>query len=136
MKKLFPLVIIFGFTLVGAGCQKSSVIADTNKNTFENLGIEEKSSVTRKQQLELEGFINDYFYRRQIKDPDMFGDFNAYGSVLGQNIVVYVYPKTTISQGEANIIEEMITKGLGDTLLDFPDFDWTNDYVFSVVVRN
>lgn len=91
--------------------------------------------ITRKDELQLEGFINDYFYRRQIKDPFLFGDFDAYGSILAKSIVIYVYPKNTLPPGRADDIKEMIEDGLKSTLFDFPDFKWAKEYSFDVVVR-
>lgn len=65
----------------------------------------------------------------------MFGDFEAYGSVLSKSIVIYVYPKNTLSQGKASYIKEMIKDGLQSTLFDFSDFEWTKEYSFDVVVK-
>gem|GEM_PF-3120570 len=93
------------------------------------------TEITRKAELELEGFINDYFYRRQIKDSFLFGDFNAYGSVLAKSIVVYVYPKNDLPQSRAEDIKDMIKKDLQEQLFDFPGFEWTKEYSFDVVVR-
>ena len=91
--------------------------------------------ISRKDELQLEGFINDYFYRRQIKDSFLFGDFDAYGSVLTKSIEVYVYPKNTLPQGRADDIKKIIENGLQSTLFDFPDFEWAKKYSFDVVVK-
>lgn len=95
----------------------------------------ETTKITRKAELELEGLINDYFFRRQIKDPILFGDFNAYGSVIAKSIVVYVYLKNDLSQVRTEEISDMIKKDLHEQLLDFPGFEWAKEYTLNVVVR-
>ena len=61
--------------------------------------------ISREDELILEGIINDYFYRRKIKDKALFGDLDAYGNVLSNNIAIYVYPKDgTISTANFNVI--------------------------------
>ncbi|MBU4338541.1 hypothetical protein KKD57_03215 [Patescibacteria group bacterium] len=107
--------------------------ADLQKSQSEN----KTTIITRKDEFELEGFINDYFYRRQIKDSNSsFSDFSAYGSVVGKSIIVYVYPKKVFSQIETDYIKTMIKEGLQLTLLDFPDLAWTKDYSFDIIVRD
>ena len=91
--------------------------------------------VTRKDELELEGFINDYFYRRNIKDSLLFGDFNAYGSVITKSIVIYIYPKHDLNIMYEDQIKEMIKNDLHEQILNFPNFEWTKNYSFDVVVR-
>ena len=102
---------------------------------FSNTKNNIQHEVSRKDELQLEGFINDYFYRRQIKDSNEFNNFEAYGSVLLRSIVIYVYPKVALPSGYWDINKEIIKEGLHDTLLDFPDFEWTKEYSFSVIVR-
>lgn len=130
MKKLLlPALLLAVLVLVGY----SIFIKNNNQSVkqSENQTIE----ITRKAELELEGFINDYFYRRQIKDSSLFGDFNAYGSVLAKSIVVYVYPKNNVPQDRTEDIKDMIKKELQEQLFDFPGFEWTKNYSFDVVVR-
>lgn len=130
MKKLLlPALLLAVLVLVGY----SIFIKNNNQSVkqSENQTIE----ITRKAELELEGFINDYFYRRQIKDSSLFGDFNAYGSVLAKSIVVYVYPKNNLPQDRTEDIKDMIKKELQEQLFDFPGFEWTKNYSFDVVVR-
>ena len=85
--------------------------------------------------LQLEGFINDYFYRRNIKDPSLFGHFDAYVSVHPKSIVVYVYPKETLHKERIDSIKKIIKDGLQSTLFDWPDLEWTKEYSFDVVIR-
>jgi len=107
------------------------------KNVSKTAQISEyvTTEISRKSELELEGFINDYFYRRQIKDISLFSDFNAYGSVLTGSIIVYVYPKNTLSQNRVKNIKKMIRQDLKNQIFDFSDFEWTKAYTFHVVVR-
>lgn len=117
--------------LVLVGC--STIVKDNTQPVKQSEN--QTTEITRKAELELEGFINDYFYRRQIKDSALFFDFDAYGSVLAKSIVVYVYPKNTLPQGRAEDIEAMIKKDLQEQLFDFPGFEWAKTYSFDVVVR-
>ncbi|MEK7580366.1 MAG: hypothetical protein AAB465_02030 [Patescibacteria group bacterium] len=130
MKKLLlPALLLIVLVLVGC----SMLVKNNTQSTQQSKN--QTTEITRKAELELESFINDYFYRRQIKDFFLFGDFNAYGSVLAKSIVVYVYPKSTLLQGRAEDIKEMIKKDLQEQLFDFPGFEWTKDYSFDVIVR-
>lgn len=128
MKILLRLVILPTLTLSLAGC---SEVIETQQPVPEP----SQNEVSRVDELQLEGFINDYFYRRTIKDPYSFRDFKAYGSVLLNSIVVYVYPLEQISSYRESEIEESIKTGLQSTLLDFPDFEWAKDYTFDVVIK-
>ena len=131
MKKLLiPTLLIVILILVGY-----TALVKKDTQPVQQQSENQTKEVTRKDELQLEGFINDYIYRRQIKDSFLFGDFNAYGSVLLKSIVVYVYPKNTLPQGRANDIKEMIEEGLQSTLFDFSDFEWAKEYSFDVVVR-
>jgi len=130
MKKLSaPVLLLIVLLLVGC-----SILVKNNTQPTQQ-SENQTTEITRKAELELESFINDYFYRRQIKDSFLFGDFNAYGSVIAKSIVVYVYPKNILPQGRAEDIKEMIKKDLQEQLFDFPGFEWTKDYSFDVVVR-
>ncbi len=130
MKKLLiPTLLLV--VLVLTGC--STLVKNDTQPVKQSEN--QTTEITRKTELELEGFINDYFYRRQIKDSVLFLDFNAYGSVLAKSIVVYVYPKNILPQDRAEDIKEMIKKDLQEQLFDFPGFEWTKDYSFDVVVR-
>ena len=129
MKKLLIPVLLFVLAL--AGC---TTLVKKDKQPVQQLESQTKE-ITKKDELQLEGFINDYFYRRQIKDSFLFGDFNAYGSVLSKSIVVYVYPKNSLPQGRVDDIKEMINEGLQSTLFDFSDFEWAKEYSFDIVVK-
>ncbi|MCX6807861.1 MAG: hypothetical protein NTZ80_03660 [Patescibacteria group bacterium] len=133
MKELLLLTILLAASAL-AGC--STLVKNDNRPIKLDSGSENRAAeMTRKSELELEGFINDYFYRRQIKDPSLFSDFDAYGSVLAKSIVVYVYPKNDLLQGRVEDMKEMIKKDLQEQLLDFPGFEWVKNYNFDVVVR-
>lgn len=128
MKKYLILILI---SLFLSGCStpvenKDSLVQKEDKQIINS---------SRKDELQLEGFINDYFYRRKIKDQFLFSDYEAYSSVLAKSIVVYVYPKEKLSQFRINEIKETITKDLHDQILVFPGFEWTNEYKFDVVFR-
>ncbi|MDD2646477.1 MAG: hypothetical protein PHV78_01695 [Patescibacteria group bacterium] len=97
--------------------------------------IPQENEITRKDELQLEGFIDDYFYRRKIKDSLFFDDFDAYGSVIAKSIVIYVYPKSNLSQSRLNDIKEIVEEGLHSTLLNFSDFGWAEEYNFDIVIR-
>lgn len=131
MKKIYFICLIVIIVLLGGYI----IFTKNNIQPVQQQSENQTKEITRKDELQLEGFINDYFYRRQIKDSFLFGDFNAYGSVLSKSIVVYVYPKNTLPQGRANDIKEMIEKGLQSALFDFSDFEWAKEYSFDVVVR-
>ena len=128
MKILLNLVILPALVLSLASCSKVIEKQQTAPEPSQN-------EVSRIDELQLEGFINDYFYRRTIKDPYLFNDFRAYGSVLLNSIVVYVYPLEQIPSYRESEIKESIKTGLQSTLLDFPDFEWVKDYSFDVVIR-
>jgi hypothetical protein len=140
MKKIYFVCLIAIIVLLGGYI----IITKNNIQPVQQQSENQTTEITRKAELELEGFINDYFYRRQIKDSFLFGDFNAYGSVLAKSIVVYVYPNTEflealgandLPQGRAEDIKEMIKKDLQEQLFDFPGFEWTKEYSLDVVVR-
>lgn len=145
MKKIYFVCLIATIVLLGGyiiftkndiqPAQKQSENQTNDIPPAQQQSENQTKEITRKDELQMEGFINDYFYRRQIKDPFLFGDFNAYGSVFSKSIVVYVYPKNTLPQGRGNDIKEMIKEGLQSTLFDFSDFEWTKEYSFDVVVR-
>lgn len=98
--------------------------------------VQQKEEISREDELVLEGLINDYFYRRRIKDRNFFEDFDAYGSIVGKSIVVYVYAKNSvIADSYWPIWKEEIEKGVHETLLDFEDFNWAKDYSFDIVLR-
>lgn len=119
MKKL----LLIGFVLVLAGCTSQS---DTNTTE-----VEEKPTVSRQDELQLEGFINDYFYRRKIKDAGFYELYDCYGSVLAKSIVIYCYGNSE----ETDIFGDGIKEEISDTLLNFPDMQWTKTYSFDVVFR-
>jgi len=135
MKKFLVVGVVIFFVFSGAGCLKSPENIESNENAFNNSGLEEKDNVTRKEELELEGFINDYFYRRHIKDPFLFGDYEAYVSLLEKCIFVYLYPKNDTARKISDSFKETIEKDLQEQLFDFPDFTWTQNYKFYVVIR-
>ena len=130
MKKLFAPVIVL-MVLVLSGCT-NPIVKEEVSNSQVTIPVKQ---VTRIDELQLEGFINDYIYRRQIKDSSLFDDFHAYGSVLSNSIVVYVYPKDSFSEMRSEDIKQKLEKGLFSTLLDFPDFDWAKNYSFDIVIR-
>ena len=148
------LLMLIPLIFLGAGCRRpdgnqTQAIEEQNRKInelTERLDSLTASSATknsvastkfmgRDNELQLEGFINDYFYRRRIKDPSLFSDFDAYGSVLANSIVVYVYPKNRLSQTRESSVREMIGEGLHDTILDLSDFEWAQDYSFNIVIR-
>ena len=122
-------IILVLFLLIFFSNHPFSETIGADSNTQEN-------KVSRKEELILEGFINDYFYRRKIKDPSIFGSFNAYGSVLANSIVIYVYAKDNKNTNRNWLLwKNEIHEGLQSTLLDFEDFKWAQKYSFSVVLR-
>ena len=135
MKKhiiLIVSIILFFLTVTSV-----TLIAKNHnpKKQYAQPSEKQNEEISRKDELQLEGFINDYFYRRNIKDPSYFGDFDAYGSVTLNSIVVYVYPKETLHKKRIDRIKIMIKDGLQSTLFDFPDLEWTKEYSFHVIFR-
>ena len=60
-----------------------------NNKITKNEPIRHSGEISRKDELILEGLMNDYFYRRHIKDAQ-FKDFDAYGNIVGKSIIIYV----------------------------------------------
>ena len=129
MKKLLLPGLLLLLFLTGCTTSTKENVQSTRQS--EN----QINEITRRNELQLEGFINDYFYRKQIKDSFLFGDFNAYGSVLSKSVVVYVYPKNKLTQKQSSDIEKMIKDGLTSTLFDFSDFEWAKKYSLDVVIK-
>jgi len=129
MKKILVLILLMVLFLTGylMFAKKD----DKSEQGAENQIIE----ISRKNELELEGFINDYFYRRRIKDSFLFGDFEAYGSVLNESIVIYIYLKDNLSQDRKNNIRGMIGEGLQEALFNFSDFEWAEEYKFEIIIK-
>ena len=134
-KLILPISILLGCIILGGFYYASEVNKQQQLESRKEQSENQKVEITRKTELELEGFINDYFFRRQIKDPILFFDFDAYGSVLSKSIVIYIYPKKTLSTSKINDIKETLDEGLHTTLLDFSDFNWAKEYTFNIVIR-
>lgn len=94
--------------------------------------------VSRKEQLLLEGVINDHIHRIKVKRVVPYNhEFEAYASVLPDSINIYVYPVSDSEAVRADfpVLEKFLKDGVQSTILNFDDYDWARKYKFDVILR-
>lgn len=93
------------------------------------------ADISRKDELILEGIINDNIYRLKIKDSNIYKDIEAYGSIVANSLVVYVYPKKNLTSQIKKNISNNFERVIKKEILEFKDFEWAKAYKFNVVFR-
>jgi len=96
------------------------------------------ADITRREELQLEGTINDFFHRNRIKKNYYLEYYDAYPNISLKEIIIYIYPKEGIAElvsRRFNYIEESIKHGINSTILEFPDFQWAKTYKMHIINR-
>lgn len=106
--------------------------------SFVSLVNSETTNVSRKDELNLEGIIHDYFHRNKIKQNFVTLKFEAFATVSLNDIIITVHvDKKDLKEVEAvfDTLQKEIQKGIKSTIIDFPDFEWARNYKITINLR-
>jgi hypothetical protein len=122
------------------GAHRSAVVVCLLACLFLSIPLvsSDRTKITRKDELILEGIIHDYFHRNRIKQNFVTLKFEAYATVSLQDIMVTVHvDQNDLQEVETvfDILKTEIQKGITSTILSFPDFEWAKSYRFTVNLR-
>lgn len=95
-------------------------------------------TVSRKDELVLEGLINDCCYRQEVVNVSL--PVRCYANVSLKDIIVYVYPSDTWSRSPAaqalrDLLKADLARDIPTQFVQFPDWSWAKDYKITIVDR-
>jgi hypothetical protein len=95
-------------------------------------------AVSRKDELILEGAINDYCYRQMVKGDVKY--VRCYANVSLKAIIVYVYPSESwstspVAQVDRDRLKANLNRDIPGEFMAFPDWAWAKPYTLTVVDR-
>lgn len=93
------------------------------------------ADISRKDELILEGIINDNIHRLKIIDSNIYKDIEAYASIVANSLVVYVYPQKTLPSQIKQKISNNLERVIKTEIFEFKDFEWAKAYKFNIVFR-
>lgn len=130
---LFPLLTL----IVGCAPQRQSDAAAEPIEGVQTGAPQGSAGDSRREQLLLEGLINDYCYRHNVRND--FEHARCYANVSLEDIIVYIYPVTgsppVLVTLEQELLAEQLPKHIREQFLSFPEWEWAKDYTITVVDR-
>ena len=120
-----------------SACEGKATPSRSNSSAPASAAVQSVASASRKDELALEGVINDLCYRLSVKGELL--NVQCYANVSLKDVIVYLYPTRGANRAEslleARYVSERLAKMVHDQFLDFPDWSWARDYKVSVVNR-
>jgi hypothetical protein len=107
---------------------------------YSSYAAQQKVAETRKDQLILEGLINDYCVRLSIRRELL--NYECYANVSLKDIIVYLYPSrdfvsesVVFEEKEKDAIKARIPVDIKNLFLSFVDWKWAKEYRVTIVDR-
>jgi hypothetical protein len=90
------------------------------------------ADVSRKDELILEGLINDTIHFKKLSDY-LYKNINAYGSVVSKSIVISVYPTSRLSNKKKKDLSNNMSWIFDSHILQYEGFEWARKYKIDVI---